>query len=160
MNHSLYRFLNVETGLDDQIFVWLDLWLAWPEQWLDLWLAWFSPQWLGTCLRLEGYDLRLACDLHMNDLPPPLVYCIRIVGDQPGQPSNHKDNILLSPRRSTPCPYNLRSIFRTTMSVTTPFGLQQWSCYIRVHAEPSVLLFCRYHDLFVKPRLAQSGTSR
>ena len=72
MNHSLYRFLNVETGLDHQIFVWLDLWLAWPEQWLDLWLAWFSPQWLGTCLRLEGYDLRLACDLHMNDLPPPL----------------------------------------------------------------------------------------
>lgn len=31
-----------------------------------------SPQWLGTDLRRESYDLRLACDLHMCDLLSPL----------------------------------------------------------------------------------------
>ena len=103
MNHSLYRFLNVETGLDHQIFVWLDLWLAWPEQWLDLWLAWFSPQWLGTCLRLEGYDFRLACDLHMNDLPPTLPFtlalCVLSVKKSTIQPTRLKPRLNCSKSR-------------------------------------------------------------
>ncbi len=83
----------IRTRLDLlEVSHWLDL--TWPLSGLDLtclrwatdltWLAWFVCTvtwdlldlfvlWLETCLRLDGRDLRLAWDLNMCDLPPPLV---------------------------------------------------------------------------------------
>ncbi len=63
------------------LILWLDL--TWPLYEDSTWLAWGEPLtwldlldlfvlWLETCLRLDGRDLRLAWDLNMCDLPPPL----------------------------------------------------------------------------------------
>ncbi len=113
---------------------WLDL--TWPLSGLDLtclrWatdLTWLDlfVLWLETCLRLDGRDLRIAWDLNMCDLPPPLVMTFCDLRPVHTKDDNYKDNDISV--------HTSRQYRLFILSARSSAVLNSWACNSRMDSD-------------------------